>query len=172
MFPRGNALLLQVFWSDGIRSHYVCSGSYRHNHPSCYSHDSRLPKGTMSRSTFSMSPVRLIALVLFLLTVVLFSRVRDFEFVNFDDPSYVTENLQVQNGLTKEGLAWAFGRVHGDDTYWHPLTWVSHMLDYELFGPQPGVHHLVNVLFHALAAVLLFHTLRRMTRALWRSAIV
>jgi tetratricopeptide (TPR) repeat protein len=119
-----------------------------------------------------MSPVRLIALVLFLLTVVLFSRVRDFEFVNFDDPSYVTENLHVQNGLTKEGLAWAFGRVHGDDTYWHPLTWVSHMLDFELFGPQPGVHHFMNVLFHALAAALLFHTLRRMTGALWRSAIV
>ncbi len=126
----------------------------------------------MSRSTFRMSPVRLIALILFLLTIVLFSRVRDFEFVNFDDPSYVTENLHVQNGLTKEGLAWAFGRVHGDDTYWHPLTWISHMLDYELFGPQPGVHHIVNVLFHALAAVLLFHTLRRMTGALWRSALV
>jgi Flp pilus assembly protein TadD len=119
-----------------------------------------------------MSPVRLIALILFLLTVVLFSRVRDFEFVNFDDPSYVTENLHVQNGLTKEGLAWAFGRVHGDDTYWHPFTWISHMLDCELFGLQSGIHHIVNVLFHALSAALLFHTLRRMTGALWRSAIV
>ena len=119
-----------------------------------------------------MSPVRLIALVLFLLTVVLFSRVRDFSFVNFDDPSYVTENEHVQNGLTKEGLAWAFGRVHGDDTYWHPLTWVSHMLDCELFGLQSGVHHIVNVLFHALTAALLFHVLRRMTGAVWRSALV
>ncbi len=131
-----------------------------------------MPKDTMSRSTFPMSPVRLIALVLFLLTIVLFSRVRDFEFVNFDDPSYVTDNLHVQNGLTKEGLAWAFGRIQGDDTYWHPLTWVSHMLDCELFGLQSGVHHIVNVLFHALAAVLLFHTLRRMTGACWRSAMV
>src|SRR5205085_10867361 len=57
-------------------------------------------------------------------------------------------------------------------TYWHPLTWISHMIDYELFGPQPGVHHIINVLFHALAAALLFHTLRRMTGALWRCAVV
>ena len=119
-----------------------------------------------------MSPARLIGLLLFLITLVLFSRVRDFDFVNFDDPSYVTENLHVQNGLTKEGLAWAFSRVHGDDTYWHPLTWVSHMLDCQLFGLQPGVHHIVNVLFHALTTVLLFHVLRRMTATLWRSALV
>src|SRR5688500_8862391 len=112
-FRRGTARLFQIVYRYGIRCHDVCFDCYRHNPSSCYSHDSRLPKGTMSRSTFPMSPVRLIALVLFLLTVVLFSRVRDFEFVNFDDPSYVTDNLYVQNGLTKEGIVWAFGRLHG-----------------------------------------------------------
>jgi hypothetical protein len=119
-----------------------------------------------------MSSVRLVGLVLLLLTLVLFSRVRHFEFVNFDDPAYVTENPHVQPGLTLEGLAWAFGRLHGEDTYWHPITWVSHMIDCQLFGPEAAGHHIVNVLLHAITALLLFHLLRRMTGALWRSAIV
>ena len=119
-----------------------------------------------------MSPVRLIALVLFLLTVLLFSPVRHFEFINFDDPIYVTENPHVQAGLTAEGLAWAFGNLHGEDTYWHPVTWVSHMIDCELFGVEPGAHHIMNVLLHAIVALLLFHLLCRMTGTTWRSAIV
>src|SRR5262249_30491392 len=78
----------------------------------------------------------------------------------------------VQRGLTAEGLAWAFGQLHGTATYWHPLTWISHMLDCQLFGLKPGPHHLVNVLFHALNAVLLLVLLHRLTGALWRSAMV
>ena len=66
------------------------------------------------------------------------------EFVSYDDPSYVTANPQVQAGLTKAGLAWAFGRLHGEQTYWHPLTWLSHMLDCQWFGLRPGPPHLVN----------------------------
>src|SRR5437868_3427654 len=100
-----------------------------------------------------MSPVRLIALVLFLLTILLFSRVRECEFINFDDPIYVTENPHVQAGLTAEGLKWAFGKIHGEETYWHPVTWISHMIDCELFGLDPEAHHIVNVLLHAIATL-------------------
>ena len=119
-----------------------------------------------------MSPVRLVGLVLVLFTLVLFSRARHFEFINFDDPLYVTENAHVQPGLTGEGLAWAFGRLHGEGTYWHPITWVSHMVDCQLFGAEAGGHHVVNVLLHAITALLLFQLLRHMTGALWKSAVV
>src|SRR3954469_21129397 len=114
-----------------------------------------------------MSSARLATLALVLLTLALFSQARHFEFINFDDPSYVTENPHVQAGLTAEGLAWAFGQLHGEHTYWHPVTWVSHMIDCELFGLDPAAHHIVNVLLHTLATLLLFLLLLRMTGALW-----
>jgi protein O-mannosyl-transferase len=94
------------------------------------------------------------------------------DFVNYDDNCYVYQNMRVQAGLTWKGLAWAFGRLHGDGTYWHPLTWVSHMLDCQLFGLKPAGHHLVNLLLHTLNSVLVFLVLKRMTRALWRSALL
>ena len=119
-----------------------------------------------------MSPVRLVTLSLALLTLVLFSQSRRFEFINFDDPVYITSNPHVQEGLSLAGLAWAFGHLHGEHTYLHPITWVSHMVDCELFGLDPAAHHIVNVLLHTLATLLLFHLLRRMTGALWRSAMV
>jgi protein O-mannosyl-transferase len=87
------------------------------------------------------------------------------EFVNFDDPAYVTRNPHIQAGLTGSGLAWAFGSLHGAETYWHPLTWVSHMLDCQLFGLKPWGHHLTNVLLHAANAVLVFLVFGRMTAA-------
>jgi tetratricopeptide (TPR) repeat protein len=113
-----------------------------------------------------------VTLSLALLTLVLFSQSRRFEFINFDDPVYITGNPHVQEGLSLAGLAWAFGHLHGEHTYWHPITWVSHMVDCELFGLDPAAHHIVNVLLHTLATLLLFHVLRRMTGALWRSAMV
>jgi tetratricopeptide (TPR) repeat protein len=119
-----------------------------------------------------MSRDRLLALLLALVTLLVFLPVRHHEFVNYDDPDYVTENRHVQHGLTAAGLAWAFGRLHGDATYYHPLTWVSHMLDCQLFGLDAGAHHVMNVLFHAANAALLFLVLRRMTGARWRSAVV
>jgi len=94
------------------------------------------------------------------------------EFVSYDDPSYVTANPHVQAGLTKAGLAWAFGQLHGEHTYWHPLTWLSHMLDCQWFGLKPGPPHLVNAMLHALNAALVFLLLQRMTGAFWRSAAV
>ena len=83
---------------------------------------------------------------------------------------YVYENRHVQRGLTGEGTAWAITAYHACN--WHPLTWLSHMLDCQLYGLKPGGHHLTNVLLHAAAAVLLFLALRRMTGALWPSAWV
>jgi protein O-mannosyl-transferase len=94
------------------------------------------------------------------------------DFINYDDPLYVTDNPHVQAGLTTEGMAWAFGRVTGEGTYWHPLTWLSHMLDCQLFGLKAGRHHLTNLLFHTANVLLLFLALRRMTGAVWRSGLV
>src|SRR6476660_9052602 len=65
------------------------------------------------------------------------------EFINYDDPDYVTQNPVVQAGLTRHGLEWAFLNLHGEHTYWHPVTWISHMLDVEFFGLNPGAHHAV-----------------------------
>jgi hypothetical protein len=94
------------------------------------------------------------------------------DFINYDDPDYVTQNLVVQSGLTPQGLKWAFFNLHGEHTYWHPVTWISHMLDVQLFGLNPGAHHAVNVLFHAANSLLLLLLLHRLTGAFWRSAAV
>ena len=81
-------------------------------------------------------------------TVAVFWQVSRHEFVNFDDPAYVTYNPVVQEGLTWPGVAWAFGKLHGEATYWHPVTWLSHMLDCQLFGLKPAGHHLTSLLLH------------------------
>jgi Flp pilus assembly protein TadD len=91
-------------------------------------------------------------------------------FVNYDDVDYVSENFMVQRGLTLDGLAWAFTTDHAAN--WHPLTWLSHMLDCQLFGLKPYGPHAVNLLFHTLNSLLLFGILKQMTGALWRSAFV
>ena len=89
-------------------------------------------------------------------------------FINFDDPVYVTENPNVRGGLSAAGIRWAFGTFHGGN--WHPLTWVSHLLDVSLFGLDPRGHHATSVLLYGLTAALLFVALRRLSGALWRSA--
>ena len=109
-------------------------------------------------------------LLLFFATLAVYSQVRHFDFVNFDDPEYVTENNHVRAGLTWNGLAWAFTSY--DAANWFPLTWLSHMADCQFFGLRGGWHHLTNVLLHALGTLLLFAVLKRMTGALWRSAFV
>src|SRR5258706_3903505 len=119
-----------------------------------------------------LSREKSILLGLLLLTVAVFARVASNDFVNYDDPDYVTSNPQVQQGLTLDGIKWAFGNLHGQATYWHPLTWISHMLDFQLFGLKPAGHHMVNLLLHAANVLLLFIWLRRLTGATWRSAFV
>ena len=92
------------------------------------------------------------------------------EFITYDDPQYVTENPTVRAGLSARGVAWAFRSAHAAN--WHPLTWLSHMLDCQLYGLRPFGHHLTNLLFHTANAPLLFLVLGRLTGAQWRSAFV
>ena len=91
-------------------------------------------------------------------------------FVNFDDGEYVCENPNVAAGLTAAGVRWAFTAFHAAN--WHPVTWLSHMLDVTLFGTRPGPMHRVNVLLHLADTLFLFGALRALTGALWRSAFV
>ncbi|NIA14931.1 MAG: tetratricopeptide repeat protein [Nitrospiraceae bacterium] len=118
-----------------------------------------------------------VCLLLVLLTAAIYGRVYRFEFVNYDDGRYVTENAFVMRPFTADSLRWAF--TTGYFANWHPVTWLSHMLDYRLFGTNPAGHHVVNVLIHALNAILLFEVLRRAsarvggkTRAFWCSALI
>ena len=113
-----------------------------------------------------------IMLLLAAATVAVFWQVSRHEFVNYDDPAYVTFNPMVQQGLTWPGVKWAFGQLHGEATYWHPLTWLSHMLDCQLYGLRPAGHHLTSLLLHTLNTVLLFALLRRMTGRRGPSAVV
>jgi Flp pilus assembly protein TadD len=92
------------------------------------------------------------------------------EFVRYDDQGYVLQNAQALGGLSWKGVAWAFTTF--DQANWHPLTWLSHMLDVQLFGLRAGWHHLTNMLFHAANTVLWFIALKRLTGAFWRSAMV
>jgi tetratricopeptide (TPR) repeat protein len=91
-----------------------------------------------------------------------------YDFVNYDDPDYVTSNSHVQSGLTKESVVWALTTGHASN--WHPVTWLSHMLDCQLYGLNPTGHHLTNVLLHIANALLLFGVLRQMTGSTWCSA--
>jgi tetratricopeptide (TPR) repeat protein len=102
--------------------------------------------------------------------MLLFASTARHEFVSLDDPSYVLDNPMVRRGLTLEGLAWAFASFHSFN--WHPLTWLSHMLDVTLFGVAPAGHHLVSASLHGLNAALCFVALRALTGALWSSALI
>ena len=107
--------------------------------------------------------------MLLLGTVLLFARTTGNGFVNYDDPDYVTANEHVRHGLTLEGLKWALFSV--EKSNWHPLTWVSHMADWQIYGDHPAGHHATSVLWHALTAVMAFAALRRLTGAFWTSAV-
>src|SRR6266508_1994538 len=125
-------------------------------------------------SSMTLSQTRrrtfLACLVLSCLTLATFWPVTRHDFIIYDDPDYVSENPHVQGGLNWKSVAWAFGTSHTGN--WHPLTWLSHMLDCQVFWLKPGYPHLTNVLFHAANTLLLFLVLNRMTAALWRSASV
>ncbi len=105
-------------------------------------------------------------------TIAVFWQVSRHEFVNFDDPAYVTFNPVVREGLTWPGVTWAFANLHGEATYWHPVTWLSHMLDCQLFGLKAAGHHLTSLFLHTLNTLLLFVLLRRMTGRRGASAMV
>ncbi len=123
----------------------------------------------MQEPTKNWRTATLICLGLGLITLSLYAPSLRQGFLPYDDQQYVTENLQVQAGLTWRGLVWAFGYHAGN---WHPLTWLSHMLDCQLYGLKPAGHHLTNVLLHVANTILLFLLFNRMTGATWRSATV
>ncbi len=111
-----------------------------------------------------------IYLFLIVTTVIVYQQVHNFDFINYDDPVYITDNPQVFSGFTRENIIWIFNAGYAGN--WHPLTWLSHMLDCQLFGLNAGPHHLVNLLFHIANVLLLFTVLRQISGALWQSAFV
>ena len=112
----------------------------------------------------------LLCLLLALAIAAVYWPVLKFGFINYDDPDYVSGNPRVQSGLTLENLAWAGQSFHASN--WHPLTWLSHMLDCQLYGLKPWGHHLTSVLLHLANTLLLFGLWQRLTGAVWRSALV
>jgi tetratricopeptide (TPR) repeat protein len=117
-----------------------------------------------------MSRPRILGLLLALVSILAYWPATQNGFVNYDDDLYVTQNSVVQNGLTWSGVHWAFAKINVSN--WHPLTWLSHMVDCELFRLNPGGHHLDSVLIHAANAGLLFALLFRLTGALWPTFVI
>ena len=111
-----------------------------------------------------------ICLFLFIVTLSVYWQITSHEFINYDDGLYVTENPHVQAGLNRESIIWAFTTGHAAN--WHPITWLSHMLDIDIYGLNPIGHHLTNLQFHILNSILLFLVFKMMTGALWQSAFV
>lgn len=112
----------------------------------------------------------IIYILLAVITFAVFSRLTQFDFVNIDDDIYVTGNVHLQDGISRDGLRWAFTTTYAE--FWHPLTWLSLMLDYQFFGVHAGGYHLTNLLLHVVSSLLLFWLFNRMTTSVWRSAFV
>jgi Flp pilus assembly protein TadD len=122
-------------------------------------HISNLPKQSV-----------ILCLLLAAIALLVYNRTASADFLNFDDPQYVLNNFQVHQGITWATIKWAFTTY--DAGNWHPLTWLSHALDWQLFQGNPAGHHYINVLFHAINAVLLFLVLLGATRRTWLSWLV
>jgi Tfp pilus assembly protein PilF len=112
----------------------------------------------------------LISTALVVSTFIAYEPVRLNRFVNYDDDLYVTENPNVNGGLTSESILWAITTSYCNN--WHPLTWLSHMLDCEFFGLNPAWHHIISLLFHIANTILLFWIFRKITGAIWQSVFV
>jgi protein O-mannosyl-transferase len=128
------------------------------------------------KSVASSSPIAqrrkelAIAVVLVATTAAACSTVAGNGFIRYDDPAYITANRPVLQGLSWSGVEWAMGQFHSGN--WHPLTWMSHMLDVELFGKWAGGHHLVSLALHVCNVLLLFGLLSRTAKRLWAAAFV
>jgi len=109
-------------------------------------------------------------IILAAFTLAVYGQVCGYDFINYDDPAYITENSDIQTGLTKEGFLWAFSTKYFG--LWNPLVWLSLMADYELYGLHAGGYHVTNLVLHILSTLLLFWLFHRMTGALWKSAFV
>jgi protein O-mannosyl-transferase len=112
----------------------------------------------------------IIYVVLTILTFAVFWQVNQYDFVIADDNVYVTENSHIQSGITLDGFRWAFSTTYAE--FWHPLTWLSFMFDYQVYGLNAGGYHITNVILHIFSVLLLFWFFNRMTGSIWRSAFV
>ena len=112
----------------------------------------------------------IVSLFLVLITLVAYWQLPSHDFLRFDDNEFITKNIHVHEGITRENIAWAFSIT--DYAYWHPLTWLSHILAFQLFGLKASMHLLINLFLHIASTLLLFFVLRRMTGSLWKSAFV
>lgn len=124
----------------------------------------------MEMTESARKPFAAICLALAIVTFILYWPIRYDGFINLDDGAYITENSHVTSGLRWTNIEWSFS--HTCAGYWMPLTLISHMVDCQLFGLNPGPHHLANVLIHIANTLLLFWWLSQFTGALWRSAFV
>src|SRR5438034_4834366 len=137
----------------------------------CTAANGRTPKAfEVSRVTTFERPDVLILLGLALVTFGIYAQLIGHHFITFDDPTYIQENPMVNRGVTLAGLGWAFTTFYAGN--WHPLTWIAHMMDSQLFGMFAGGHLLVNALIHAANTLLVFWFLLGTTRARWPSALV
>ena len=139
--------------------------------------DAKRPPGAPAGKTVALAPathkpwqIAAVCIVLVVVTVFSFRGVRNNEFLEYDDYDYVVQNQQVQQGVTAQSVEWAFTTFHSAN--WHPLTWISHMVDWKLYGSNPSGHHMTSVCWHAANSVLLFLLLLYMTGFLGRSAMV
>jgi len=121
----------------------------------------------------NISPGRqklIVYIVLAIVTFAVYWQVNQFDFINFDDDVYITQNSHIRSGIASREIRWAFGTKSLG--LWNPLVWLSFMFDYQLYGLNAGGYHLTNVILHILSALLLFHLFTRMTGAIWKSAFV
>jgi len=126
----------------------------------------------LNRINLSSDRQKLIVyLALTVVTFTVFWQVNLYDFTNFDDPLYVTENSHIQSGISLTGIRWAFSTTYAD-SLWHPLIWLSLMLDNQLVGLNAGGYHITNLILHIFSTLLLFWLFNRMTGAIWRSAFV
>src|SRR5262249_33732018 len=138
--------------------------------PSATGADLEQARSTSASHRAGTAPAVLLCILLMLLVGWTFYPVVHNDLINLDDPSYVALNSHVQQGLTWDSIKWGFSTV--ETANWHPLTWLSHILDYQLFGERVWGHHLSSLILHCLNTVLLFLVLRAMSSALWRSFFV
>jgi tetratricopeptide (TPR) repeat protein len=129
-----------------------------------------MPDSDIQAKQMEISRTVLICVILAAVTFVAFEGVRSNDFVHYDDDKYITSNEYVQKGLSFESIRWAFTTWYQGN--WHPLTWMSHLVDSAVFGMEPAGHHLVSVGFHIANVILLFLILKKMTGAIWPSAFV
>ncbi|MFH1428267.1 MAG: hypothetical protein ABIH39_00830, partial [Candidatus Margulisiibacteriota bacterium] len=111
----------------------------------------------------------IICAFLIIATLLVYGQILAHEFINYDDNTYIQKNTYIQHGLTIESIKWAFTSFYASN--WHPVTWLSHMLDIQLYGLNPAGHHFTNLFLHILNTLLLFFLLSRMTGSVWKSGM-